>query len=211
MEWWNSLSLPMQILWGVTLVASLIFVIQSIMTFIGADADSDFGDGADFDSGSSDFSTGDSDTSGADGADSDSGSNLLTFRNLVNFCMGFGWSAILLGSSIGSVALLMIVSVIIGVGLVAAVIYLFKWMSSMQQSGNIDLYQSAVGCEGSVYLRIPGERKGEGKVQITINCCVREYNAVTDGPALPTGAFIKVVEVVNNSTVLVEEVGAMII
>ena len=103
MEWWNSLSLPMQILWGVTLVASLIFVIQSIMTFIGADADS------------SDFSTGDSDFSGADGvdSDSDSGSNLLTFRNLVNFCMGFGWSAILLQQSIESVALLMIVAVCI--------------------------------------------------------------------------------------------------
>ena len=201
MEWWNSLSLPMQILWGVTLVASLIFVIQSIMTFIGADADS------------SDFSTGDSDLSGADGvdSDSDSGSNLLTFRNLVNFCMGFGWSAILLQQSIESVAVLMIVAVVIGVGLVAAVIYLFKWMNSMQQSGNIDLYQCARGCEGSVYLRIPAERKGEGKVQITINCCVREYDAVTDGPAIPTGACIKVIEVVNNSTVLVEEAGAMII
>lgn len=201
MEWWNSLSLPMQILWGVTLVASLIFVIQSIMTFIGADADS------------SDFSTGDSDLSGADGvdSDSDSGSNLLTFRNLVNFCMGFGWSAILLQQSIESVAVLMIVAVAIGVGLVAAVIYLFKWMNSMQQSGNIDLYQCASGCEGSVYLRIPAERKGEGKVQITINGCVREYDAVTDGPAIPTGTCIKVVEVVNNSTVLVEEVGAMII
>lgn len=201
MEWWNSLSLPMQILWGVTLVASLIFVIQSIMTFIGADADS------------SDFSTGDSDLSGADGvdSDSDSGSNLLTFRNLVNFCMGFGWSAILLQQSIESVAVLMIVAVAIGVGLVAAVIYLFKWMNSMQQSGNIDLYQCACGCEGSVYLRIPAERKGEGKVQITINGCVREYDAVTDGPAIPTGACIKVVEVVNNSTVLVEEAGAMII
>ena len=54
-------------------------------------------------------------------------------------------------------------------------------------------------------------REGEGKVQITINGCVREYDAVTDGPAIPTGACIKVVEVVNNSTVLVEEAGAMII
>ena len=30
----------MKILWGITLAASLIFIIQTIMTFIGADVDS---------------------------------------------------------------------------------------------------------------------------------------------------------------------------
>ena len=37
--WWADLSPVMRILWGVTLTASLIFVIQTILTFIGADAD----------------------------------------------------------------------------------------------------------------------------------------------------------------------------
>jgi uncharacterized membrane protein len=32
----------MKILWTVTLVAAVLFVIQSILTFIGADADADF-------------------------------------------------------------------------------------------------------------------------------------------------------------------------
>lgn len=32
-EWWTSLDAMMKILWGITLAASLIFVIQSIMTF----------------------------------------------------------------------------------------------------------------------------------------------------------------------------------
>lgn len=40
--WWADLSLVMKVLWGVTLSASLIFLIQSILTFVGADADSDF-------------------------------------------------------------------------------------------------------------------------------------------------------------------------
>ena len=40
--WWAGLSLMMKILWTVTLVASVLFVIQSILTFIGADADADF-------------------------------------------------------------------------------------------------------------------------------------------------------------------------
>ena len=38
-SWWAELSPVMKILWGVTLTASLIFIIQTILTFVGADAD----------------------------------------------------------------------------------------------------------------------------------------------------------------------------
>ena len=199
--WWASLSIVMKILWGVTLAASLIFIIQSILTFIGADA-GDGGIDTDFDTGF--------DTEAADAA-VEGGTNLYTFRNFVNFILGFGWSAILLQEKIHSVPLLLIVSVIIGVALVAVVMYLFKWLSGMQQSGNINVYKSAVGCNGTVYLTIPGERGGEGKVQISINNAVREYDAVTDGDALKTGTPIRVTEVINANTVLVEPLEPQII
>ena len=89
--------------------------------------------------------------------------------------------------------------------------YLFKLLAKMQQNGAIDVYKSAVGCTGKVYLTIPGERKGEGKVQITINNAVREYVAQTDGDTIRTGTPIKVVEVLGNSTLLVEELNSLII
>ena len=88
---------------------------------------------------------------------------------------------------------------------------LFKWLAGMQQSGNIDIYKSAVGCQGKVYLTVPGERAGEGKVQITIEGAVREYTALTDSGTLKTGTPIKVTEVVNDSTVLVEELNSLIV
>ena len=197
--WWTSLSTTMQVLWAVTLSASLIFLIQTVLTFMGLGGDG--GIDTDIDAG------GDVDFGGADGTfDADPSMNLLTFRNLVNFCLGFGWTSVLLYDKIPSRALLMIVAVMVGVGLVAAVMWLFKWMSSMQQSGNIDIHKAAVGCEGKVYLTIPGERKGTGKVQITINNSVREYDALCEGDTIPTGAPIKVVGVVNDHTLLVEEI-----
>ena len=193
--WWTSLSTAMQVLWAITLSASLIFVIQTVMTFLGlGDHDADF----------------DLDTS--DGSfDAEPSMNLLTFRNLVNFCMGFGWTAVLMHEKIQSNALLIIVSVIVGILLVTVVMWISKWLSGMQQTGNIDVHRSAVGCEGKVYLTIPGERKGEGKVQITINNAVREYDAVTDGETIPTGKAIKVTEVINDYTLLVEELTPTII
>ena len=198
--WWADLSPVMKLLWGVTLTATLIFIIQTVMTFLGADAD-----GTDFDM--------DVDTSldGSDLSNIEGGSNLYTFRNLVNFFLGFGWSAILLQPSVKSTALLIVISVLVGVALVVAVMYLFKWLSSMQQSGNINVYKSAVGCQGKCYLRIPGERGGEGKVQITIQGAVREYNAVTDGDDIKTGASVKVLEAVDANTLLVEEQNSYII
>lgn len=196
-DWWLSLSSAMKILWGITLSASLIFIIQTVLTFIGADTDFN-----------TDF---DVDITGIDGTDGDSGMGLLTFRNFVNFFLGFGWTSVLLHDRIKSDAVLFVVAVVIGVGLVAVVMLLFKWISGMQQSGNIDLQKSAVGCSGKVYIPVPAGRSGMGKVQISINNAVREYNAVTDGEALKTGKDITVVEVIGNDTVLVEEMNSIII
>ena len=198
--WWADLSPVMKLLWGVTLTATLIFIIQTVMTFLGADADS-----TDFDM--------DVDTSldGSDLSNIDSRANLYTFRNFVNFFLGFGWTAIILQPSVKSTALLVIIAVLVGIALVALVMYMFKWLYSMQQSGNINVYKSAVGCQGKCYLRIPGERGGEGKVQITIQGAVREYNAVTDGDEIKTGTSVKVLEAIDGNTLLVEELNSYII
>ena len=193
------LSPIMKVLWAITLAASLIFVIQSVLTFLGIGGDGDF-----------DMPS-DADFSGDVNYDADPGMNLYTFRNLVNFLLGFGWTAIILQDNIKSIGLLLFLAALVGVGLVAAVMFLFKWLSGMQQSGNINVFQSAVGCHGSVYLTIPAERSGEGKVQITINNSIREYNALSDGECIPTGTPITVVEVIDAQTMLVEPQNSLII
>jgi membrane protein implicated in regulation of membrane protease activity len=213
-EWWNSLEPAMKVLWAVTLSASLVFVIQTIMTFLGAAGDSDFDINSDTDL-IGDLADGSVDVGGGPDAGETgqlgTGMNLLTFRNFINFLIGFGWTAILLKDSVPALGLRMLIAIVVGVLLVAIVMLLFKWLTNMQQSGNINVYKSAVDCEGTVYLTIPGERAGEGKVQITINNAVREYAAVTDGPTLKTGARIRVVEVVSANTLLVEEINSVII
>ena len=194
-EWWTSLDLFMKILWCIAIASSLIFVIETVLTFIGIDHDID----TDFDIHDASF-------------DADPSMNLYTFRNLVNFLLGMSWTAILLKDEIRSKALLVIIAFAAGVALVAAVMYMFRWLSRMQQSGNIDVFKVAVGCQGKVYLTIPEERKGNGKVQITINDSVREYDAVTDSESpLRTGTSIKVIEVLDSSTLLVEELNSLII
>lgn len=187
-EWWNALGLFMQSVWCITLFASLVFVIQTILTFVGMDADG----GMDVDMGS--------DMPG----DGDSGPfQLFTFRNFINFLLGFGWSVISFQGVIQNQFILILVAVVIGVLLVIAVMAIFRFMSGMEQSGTIQM-ANAVGCKGNVYLKIPADKRGEGKVQISIQGAIREFDAITLGEELETGAPIKVVEVVNDSMLLVE-------
>ena len=200
--WWAGLTVAMKILWGVTIAASLVFIIQTVLTFIGADVDAAGLDGADIDAPVGDVSD----------ADLGGGGNLYTFRNLINFLLGFGWSVILLEDAIPSTGLRLVVAVAVGVALVALVMQLFRLLGKMQQSGNIDVYKSAVGCEGTCYLTIPAGRSGEGKVQISIGGAVREYNAQTeDGEPISTGTPIKVVDVINGITLLVSRLENTII
>ena len=202
-DFWNSLSPFMKVIWCVTIAATLIFIIQTILTFIGADTGGDADLDASFDT--------DVDMADVDAAVGTGGVNLYTFRNFVHFFLGFGWTAILLNNSIHSRGLLLLVAILVGLAFVAMTVLLFKWLYSMQQTGNINVYKSAIGSTGTVYLKIPAERGGEGKVQITIQGAVREYNALTEGEALPTGTPIKVVEVINPSTLLVEPLNSLII
>lgn len=196
-EWWTSLDLFMKILWCIAIASSLIFIIETVLTFIGADVDMDAD--ADFDIPDGTF-------------EGDPSMNLYTFRNLVNFLLGMSWTAIILQEQIASKALVMVIAFAVGALIVFAVMMMFKWLAKMQQSGNIDVYKSAVGCSGKVYLTVPAERKGTGKVQININNSVREYDALTDSEDdLKTGTSIKVTEVLDTNTLLVEEINSLII
>ena len=196
-EWWTSLDLFMKILWCIAIASSLIFIIETVLTFIGADVEMDM---------DTDFDMPDG------GFEGDPSMNLYTFRNLVNFLLGMSWTAIILNGQINSKTLLMLIAFAVGALLVFVVMMMFKGLSKMQQSGNIDVYKTAVGCNGKLYLTVPGERKGIGKVQININNSVREYDALTDSEDdLKTGTSIKVTEVLDASTLIVEEINSLII
>ena len=72
----------LKIIWIVTIIATVVFLIQSIMTFVGggsSDLDSDL-----------DINFDGTDADVPDAIAGGSGMNLYTFRNLVNFCLGFG-------------------------------------------------------------------------------------------------------------------------
>ena len=85
-----------------------------------------------------------------------------------------------------------------------AMMYGVAWMLRVMyrlKSDGTALIERAVGQTGSVYLTVPANRAGEGKVTVDVQGRTMEYTAVSSGSELATGTPVVVVGVVNPGTV----------
>ncbi|MBQ7687067.1 MAG: NfeD family protein [Bacteroidaceae bacterium] len=182
---YGAMPLLLQIFWGCAVVASLIFLVQMVLTLIGMD--------------SSDM---DVDFDGANTMDLGGGLNLFTIKNFIGFLVGFGWAGVCFYNSITSSVLLILVAVIVGLLFVGIFVVIYKQTKKLEHNGAFQI-DEVKGTTVSVYLRIPAQGSGKGKVQVSQNGSVHELDALTDGEEIPSGAKVKVVEIVDNETVKV--------
>ena len=187
-DWYNSLEPALKVYWGIAIFASVIFVIQTVMSFVGiSDVDTD----VDVDA-------------NVDGLDDAGAMHLLSIRNIVYFLLGLGWAGVSLWGTIANRLVLAIVAIVVGCLFVAIFLFLFRQMMKLQHNGAFDI-NDAVGKTVDVYLRIPASGQGIGKGQVSFNGSVQEIDARTDGDTLiPSGAKVRVIEVLNNRVLLVE-------
>ncbi len=128
---------------------------------------------------------------------------LFTFRGIVAFFMVFGWAGILAKNSGINTVYSILIAFVMGFGMMFVISLLFYFLLGLTESGNIDI-RNAVGSTGKVYIPIPEESQGFGKVQIIVQGAVREMDAITIGGRLSTGTDIRVIGIVKGK-LLVEE------
>lgn len=156
--------------WIIALAASLVFVIQTIITFIGIGGDTDFDE-----------------VTTADTVDDAGFGGLFSFRNLINFLLGYGWTGVVLYDDFDNRTILYITAILIGLLFVFAFLFMFKQMMKLSHDGTFHT-ADAVGMSADVYLRIPAARNGRGKIHVSVNGSVHELDAVTDDTEdIPTG------------------------
>ncbi|MDL2292644.1 hypothetical protein LJC17_03555 [Acholeplasma sp. OttesenSCG-928-E16] len=198
--WWNGLSVFEQVTFIMAITATVLLLIFIILMLVGAANDVDFDGGADMDI-DSDFST---DAFNDHSLTTAGGLKVFTFRSaLVFFCIG-GWTAFLFG---GVDELPKVWAGVIGgaIGAASAVIValIFKAMYKIESSGNIN-YQNGVGKEGVVYLKVPKNLTGRGKINATIQDRFLEITAVTsDDDDIPVGTQVYIIGIADESTVVV--------
>ena len=184
MEWFNSLDVFLKAYWIIAGVASLIFAIQMILTFVGIDTDD--GLSADFD--------GDMDIDGP--------FQFFSLRNLIHFFLGFGWGGVCFYDTFTSKAWVTVFALLTGVLFVLLFFIIVKQIMKLNKDNSFQI-SDTLEKAADVYLTIPEGKSGKGKIQISVKGAFHELNAMTEGEKIPTGGKVKVSEIIDNQTVLV--------
>ncbi len=191
-QWWNELDTLRQIFMLIAIPSTLIMLVQAIMLLVGLGGDGDVDvDGDDI----------------FDGEAGDGGLALFSVRGIVTMLAVTGWSGFALMDTLPDIWAVLI-SVVLGVLSLVGTAYLMRAVYRMQASGNLDV-ENAVGKMATVYIPIPANSMGSGKVTMTLQEKYCELDAITTSPEkLATGAYVRVVAVDGVGTLVVEPLAA---
>ena len=192
-NWWNSLDLTRQIFALIAIPSTVVLLIQTVLLLIGLGDDGDIdGDGIP-----------DTDVDGSDGL------VLFSVRGIVVMLSVTGWSGLaFLEIEQLPTIIAILLSVLCGVVMLFVMAYIMKLVSKLQSSGNIEI-GNAVGKVAQVYIPVSPAGTGNGKVTITIQDKLCEFNAITTSDhTLKTGSYVRVVAVDESGILVVEPLGS---
>lgn len=184
MELLENLDPLLRTYWYIAIPASIIFLIQLIMTFVsGLDADGFDGDSVDFDA---DF-------------------QVFTLRNLINFLLGLSWTGISFFSTISNPIYLVLLSLFVGCLFVYVFFIIIAQIQKLAEDNSFKI-ENTLNKTAEVYLRIPEKKSGKGKIMLSVNGAYHELEAMTEQGEIATGATVKVIKIENNTIVIVQTI-----
>lgn len=194
--WWDSMDSFQQVLFVIACATTLFMIVQIILIFAGSgDNDASFDTDAD-----ADFDTVNDNGTGA--GFTIFGLKVLSVRGLVAFLSIGSWITFALFYPIGYWALFP--GVIAGLAAMLAISAFMRAIEKMQNDGTLNI-NNAVGKTADVYLTIPAQRKGNGKINVYVQERYAEIEAVTDSlEPVKTGAKVKIIGSLNDGILLVE-------
>jgi len=142
--------------------------------------------------GSDDFDAEDADVTEPDAGDAGDGLHFLSIRTIAGFLTMFGLVGLAGTFGEWGHTLTALLAFLAGGTAMFTVAYLMRFFVRLSQSGTTNLAH-AVGKIGTVYLRIPANKSGKGKIHVSVDGRTVELGAITAGAELPTGSQCRVV------------------
>ena len=181
-NWWSNLHGFPLILWGIALLFSFLFLVQTVLSFFIGELD---------------------DAGLMDGVDHDFGNEIFTVKNLIAFFTMFGWAGLAAYKSGLNNFVVVVVALLSGASIVFLMYLLMQKTDKLRNSGTLQM-KNAINQIGETYLRIPANRSGFGKVHVQMQGRLVELDAMTDDAEdIPTGKPVQVVSIMNNQILLV--------
>jgi hypothetical protein len=184
LDWWAGLTLAKTIFFGIGVVAAFFAILLAVLALIGvehhdaADASLNF--------------------------DEAGGGGIFTVKPLTGFFLGFGWIGGFALDAGWSVFAATLAGAAAGGAFMAVIVAMFRGILAMRSDGTVRI-QDAVGAVGTVYVSLPAGRAPGGQVTVSFQGRQETYAAVPVGDAaIPSGAKIRVREIIDAATVRVE-------
>lgn len=188
MDFFDQLEPLLRIFWYIAIPSSLIFIIQTVMTFLGMDSADVLEDGA-----------------GLTVFGSETPSELFSLRNLINFLLGFSWTGISFFSTISNKILLTFIAVQVGLLFVFLFLFIIRQLQKLSEDNTFKI-ENTLNKTAEVYLSIPENKKGSGKIMISVNGSFRELEAMTEHERIETGSVVEIINIENNNVLIVKPI-----
>jgi hypothetical protein len=128
------------------------------------------------------------------------GLNFTSLRALSAGLAFFGLAGYALLRAGWAAWLVLVLAAVTGLAALVAVAFLMRLLLRLESDGTVRI-ENALWQPATVYVPIPGAKEGAGKVTLSLQGRLVEYQAVTgDGVPLPTGTAVTVVDVVAPDT-----------
>jgi membrane protein implicated in regulation of membrane protease activity len=177
------------VLWIIAAPATVVYGAQVLMSLIGFDGE----DGLDAEL-DGDMDVEDGDASGS--------FPIFTLKNALAFLVGLGWGGLALMDSGYSETMTILLGSLIGLGFAILQTSLFYLMYKFNAPNKPEI-SSAIGLNAKVYLKVPKNADGYGKIQLTHNDTLKTVNALTYEPnTIGKGRLVTVINVEGDTLVV---------
>ena len=176
----NNLDPLEQGFWYVALITSALFIVQTLLTFIGGHStdalNSDFDGHVDL---------------------ADAPFQLFSLRNLINFLLGFGWTGVAFYDALANKAILVGLATFVGIIFIFLFFLLISQILKLTEDNTFNI-ENLKGKTGEVYINIPPEKMGKGKILIALNGATHELDAMTlSHQMIPSSTMVQVTSIEN--------------
>jgi len=182
-QWWDGLDLARQVFYGIGIAAGVVALILVILSMIGLEHD------------------GAVDSLAHDG-DGDSG--IFSIKPLTGFFLGLGWAGgIALDNGFG-LFVATTAGLVCGGVLMGIIVAMFRMIQGMRSDGTMRI-DDALNATGTVYVTLPPSKGAGGQVVVSFRGRQETFSALsTADRAIPSGERVKVIQIIDPRTVLVE-------
>lgn len=186
-EWWTELNLARQVFYGIGIIAGLVALILGLLAIIGMDQHEAVDSIGHVDSG-------------------DGGGGIFSVKPLTGFFLGFGWAGgFALDGGLGMFAALVVATISGGV-LMAIIVVMFRAIYAMRSDGTMRV-EDALNATGIVYITLPPSKAAGGQVIVSFRGRQETFAALNAADrAVPSGDRVKVIQIIDSRTVVVEPV-----